>query len=79
MNNETKSHKPKLLPCPFCGHKAEYAVWADGGIELHCSNPRCWATLGPLYPSVARYVAKYIKNKLRTQWNRRAPNDQAER
>ena len=68
-----------LLPCPFCGDRAEYLVLDDGGIQLHCENTRCWATLGPLYPSGRKHNSRYIKNKLRSQWNRRTPNAAGER
>lgn len=62
----------KLKPCPFCGAKAELAIWRDEGTEVHCSSVKCWATIGPLYPSGKIYDKKYCESLVQSQWNKRA-------
>jgi hypothetical protein len=66
----------ELLACPFCGWKAQIAVWADGGIQANCLNAGdCWATVGPLYPNdETKHEVKRVKSKVIRQWNRRHAN-----
>lgn len=34
-----------LLPCPFCGYEAGIRGSDDGGIQCHCMNEDCGASL----------------------------------
>ena len=44
----TKSEAVELLPCPFCGAKAEQVECTEtdniGGVVISCVNPQCYAS-----------------------------------
>lgn len=86
---ETKIEESDLLPCPFCGKKADFdlAVWIVGGpyepsphwhAKIECSE--CGMTQG--WQVVSKLAAKKANPKLVKEvvahWNTRAKSGEAE-
>ena len=61
----------ELLPCPFCGGKAEI-VKPRGATEAFPSDPY-WRV--QCYECFARGAASKSKEGAKTHWNRRADNE----
>jgi len=65
----TKTSKPKLLPCPFCGGKAEYDKRGEFcGVYCSecCIHTTKWLRVDKEY-DVKKHLAEF--------WNRRVAND----
>lgn len=58
--------EPKLLPCPFCGHPAEFNE-DEGFVDAECASPACHASRGLCMNKDAAAAA----------WNRRTPSPEA--
>lgn len=57
-----------LLPCPFCGSKAELQWESSQGV-VSCTNEECYATSTWFSSDNASEVREYVTAK----WNRRVP------
>jgi hypothetical protein len=69
-----------LLPCPFCGAKAEIITLQGetdepsiGAQAVQCTNHACGSASGLVYP-----LMDDVKHLLRERWNRRQ-NTEAQR
>lgn len=56
-----------LLPCPFCGERAEVYDFKDGRYLVECSNTSC-----DVYPCTSIH---YDKEDAIAAWNRRSDHD----
>lgn len=66
-------NKPNLLPCPFCGGRAQHLRTPDneddpnsGGEFIECRNPMCQASTAVMFPLMDSVTAQ-----LAERWNRR--------
>lgn len=62
--------RAELLPCPFCGERADYdevmAGESRGGWFIVCSNRECMASTNLVFP-----LKEDVRGVLAEKWNRR--------
>jgi hypothetical protein len=58
--------KDRLLPCPFCGGRADFGTDSEGGQFVQCAEPMCQASSKLIFPDKMD-----VKPLLLEAWNNR--------
>jgi Lar family restriction alleviation protein len=65
----------ELLPCPFCGGKAEILLVGNSIIGYSKAEVRChYCGMGRTYRKIKGMSSDTIRSQLAKKWNRRAKN-----